>query len=869
MKKRWRSRVCAVLLTVSCICGSLCVSMSAEEVTAEAVAVDMDELLDMDELYGWAATPGQGLETVTGGGDAIPQLVTTLDELTALAKDDIPRVIVIDGKISTKAYGLSVGSNKTIVGIDEKAQIIGGFSINNAENVIINNLNIKGTWPYYGFPDCVEIKNSHHIWLNHLSIWNSTDGNVDITMGSDYVTVSWCKLWYTAAAKKKHSHRLSCLVGSGTGHDDTDMDRLKVTYHHNWFADGLKERMPRVMYGRSHIYNNYYSCEDNSYCIGADCYASILVENNYFENVNNPHKFSYDTGFPAGIVARGNRYVNTKGSRETGQHSVASSVVLFDEVSYDYWLNAAEDIPQIVQEYCGPKNNLQDASVIPDALKEGTLIKGVTTEPDIPEYTGSFELDKTNQKNDNPITYEEETNTFTMHGQNSDGSNAYYTLNNPFKGYDFSEQQLGWTPYWEKGVTISYWVKVPETADDVAVLNFNLENNRQMERNDAAKYEMCKNYRITDESYSLGISKLYVDAWGRSFKVLTGYGENVCYNPLYPEEGCYYATSRGGPYYAREIGTNKWTYLNYIGEGYYKRYGARFWEEGGEQSQIKEANISGSFSIYASGTVGYRQDNWKGRQMNPNLPSYGSVLAAQTTNQFYYWGNGGTLSRSDGEGTITMQEKEEWHFVVVVIQNDWVQCYMDGIEMSSDYYLNWWGRAIDENAAGDSFNLGFGHKQNYRVRSTPAKGYQTGMTLLEFLSDENTELLVGGLGAGASCLGQDVIGTPDGVQIRDIQYYYIPVNRTCVLCDCIDLTLAPEQTPAEPKKEESEERREAGDLDGDGYVTIQDAWYALEAVLGVGALNEAEERAADVSQDEVVTLYDVQCILKKVLKITS
>lgn len=169
-------------------------------------------------------------------------------------------------------------------------------------------------------------------------------------MGSDYITVSWCKLSYTDDANDgvipDHDHRLSCLIGSGAGdHDDTDMGKLRVSYHHNWFADNLDQRMPRVMYGRAHIYNNYYTCEGNTYCIGVDSYSSALIENNYFKNVNSPHKFMYPTNaLPASITARGNEYDNSKGSKDDGQKKSDNEVVEFDSTVYDYKLNDALSI---------------------------------------------------------------------------------------------------------------------------------------------------------------------------------------------------------------------------------------------------------------------------------------------------------------------------------------------------------------------------------------------------------------------------------------------------------------------------------------------------------------------------------------------
>ena len=145
-------------------------------------------------------------------------------------------------------YAIDIGSNKTIVGMDKNAELYGGINIKNSSNIIVSNLNIHGVWPYTGPSDTLNIESSHHIWLNHLNVWNSKDGNIDIKVGADYITASWCKLWYEnvvcewdvdgkyqkgdTAFVRSHGHRLSCLIGSGAGdHDDTDMGKLRVTYH--------------------------------------------------------------------------------------------------------------------------------------------------------------------------------------------------------------------------------------------------------------------------------------------------------------------------------------------------------------------------------------------------------------------------------------------------------------------------------------------------------------------------------------------------------------------------------------------------------------------------------------------------------------
>lgn len=793
MKRKIALLLCVLLLALECVSGASLQASAGATVNA-TTNIDMDKLIRMDELVGWATVAGEGLEGVTGGGDAEPVVVTTLDEFTKACSDNIPRVIVVSGTIVGGGSGIKIGSNKTIVGIDENATIQGGIAIHNQSNIIVSNLNMHGVWPVSGADDCVEVKNSHHLWFNHLNVWNSWDGNMDITIGSDYITVSWCKFWYTDDANDgedpEQDHRLSNLVGSGTGHDDTDMGRLRVTYHHNWFADNLDQRMPRVMYGKVHIYNNYYTCQGNTYCIGADCYASILVENNYFYKVKNPHQFSYGNGFPSCIVARGNTYDTTKGKKDTGEgDDEGGYAVPFETTVYDYYLSDAADVPELVKAYAGTQDMSTENS-IPEALKNATLVKG---QEDVIIIPDPFEEEEETIVNDNPITYDEASNTYTYHGKNSDGSNGFYKIENPFAGKDYSETPTyeDGKPVWTKGATISYWVKVPDEVTDFPVLNFNLKE-RQMERSDLAQYNLCKDISYTDESYDLGTKVVYVDANGKEYIALEGYGENVRANPEYPAEGYYYADKSGGAYKVYKKGTdpkgrNAWTYLNYIGSGLYDSYSRRYYEEGGETSKIKEADIKGSLSLYASGSMGYRQDDWTGLQRNPYLPVYGSTLAAHIYNQFYYWGNGGSYSlKNSSLKTPTMEEKDEWHFVTVVIQNDWIQYYMDGVEMTTDY-LNWWGSAININTASDSFNLGYGQKMNYK-NYTPDVIYQQGKTILEFISDEDTVLTIGGTGYCAANLGQNIITTASDAQVKDVQFYYSAVSSNCILEDRIDLS---------------------------------------------------------------------------------
>lgn len=449
-------------------------------VTEAASDYDINDFLDMSQLEGYATVSANGLDTVTGGGDATPQVVTTTSQFENAVSGNTPAVILVSGNIRCITSGgsaINIGSNKTIVGYDENAVLEGGINISGQSNIIVSNITMKGCLNQSRTPDdVINVENgSHHIWFNHLDISDGGDGNLDIKQGSDYITVSWCKFYYTDAS---HDHRLSCLIGSGAGdHDDTDYNRLHITYHHNWFDELVAQRMPRVMYGRGHVYNNYYTSEGNDYCIGVDCYGAALIENNYFYKVNNPHQFMYDTNLmPCSITSRGNIYDQTKGKQDNGAApNKLGYIDPMDVMPYAYWLDEAEDVPEIVKTYAGPQINDPDATPHPTAAP--TPVADPTPVPTARPAVTPSPAPKVSV-NDNPFTYVEDEDfgtTIQFNGQNSDGTNGYMEIANPFVGKDFYETPTysGNYPVWKNGVTISFWQYLPKGTDEAVAISFN------------------------------------------------------------------------------------------------------------------------------------------------------------------------------------------------------------------------------------------------------------------------------------------------------------------------------------------------------------------------------------------------------------
>ena len=259
---------------------------------------------------GWATQGG----ATTGGGSAAPVTVTTLAALNSAVGGAQPAVVYVSGKI---AGSVTVGQNKTIFGLCG-AEIDGHVQLGSSRNVIIRNLKVIGlnctdTTDCQMGADAVTIEGgAQHVWIDHCDISDGSDGNLDITQASDYVTVSWSTFYYSG--RRSLGHQFSNLIGSSdtaTG----DMGHLRVTWHHDWWGPNVGERQPRVRFGQVHIYNSLYTSSGDNYCVGVGVFANILTENNAFLNVSDPID-SIDYSNPDSIVvSHGNLYQGGGGQR--------------------------------------------------------------------------------------------------------------------------------------------------------------------------------------------------------------------------------------------------------------------------------------------------------------------------------------------------------------------------------------------------------------------------------------------------------------------------------------------------------------------------------------------------------------------------
>jgi pectate lyase len=295
--------------------------------------------------------------------------VTTLTELQNAVKGTTAAVIYVKGVLTPGV--ISIGSNKTIVGLCG-AEIHGHVGFSHSNNVIVRNIKIVGYAvgncsldPNYDSAtgcssgeDAITVQGqSTHLWFDHCDISDGTDGNLDITHGSDYITVSWTKFHYTPRTDTQGSdstgasgHRYSNLIGGSDSNGSEDSGHLRITWHHDWWADNVVERQPRVRFGQVHLFNNLWTSSATNYCIGLGVSANIRTENNVFIGVKTPINTSSYSDSASAVRSTGNVYTSIV---NTPSDVNASSV--FNPASiYAYTPDNTSSLEAVIRSGAGP-----------------------------------------------------------------------------------------------------------------------------------------------------------------------------------------------------------------------------------------------------------------------------------------------------------------------------------------------------------------------------------------------------------------------------------------------------------------------------------------------------------------------------------
>ncbi|MDQ0767588.1 pectate lyase [Pseudarthrobacter defluvii] len=209
-----------------------------------------------------------------------------------------------------KTIRWDIPSNTTIVGATPDSSITGAaMRINGATNVIVRNLTLQDSadcFPAWDPTDGAEgnwnseydllqvINKATHVWIDHSAFTDAPsldssqplyfgrpyqvhDGAVDVTNGSDLVTMSYNRF---------SDHDKLLLIGSTDSATRGDPGKLRVTIHHNVF-ENVGQRAPRVRFGQVDVYNNHYKVAADSaipyeYSLGAGFSSHLYAEANAF-----------------------------------------------------------------------------------------------------------------------------------------------------------------------------------------------------------------------------------------------------------------------------------------------------------------------------------------------------------------------------------------------------------------------------------------------------------------------------------------------------------------------------------------------------------------------------------------------------------
>lgn len=209
-----------------------------------------------------------------------------------------------------KSIRWDIPSNTTIVGATPESSITGAaLRINGATNVIVRNLTFRDaadcfpSWDPTDGPegnwnseyDLLQVINkATNVWIDHSEFTDAPnldnsqplyfgrhyqvhDGAVDVTNGSDLVTMSFNRF---------SDHDKLLLIGSTDSPTRGDPGKLRVTIHHNVF-ENVGQRAPRVRFGQVDVYNNHFKVTEDStipyvYTFGAGFESHLYAEANAF-----------------------------------------------------------------------------------------------------------------------------------------------------------------------------------------------------------------------------------------------------------------------------------------------------------------------------------------------------------------------------------------------------------------------------------------------------------------------------------------------------------------------------------------------------------------------------------------------------------
>jgi pectate lyase len=293
---------------------------------AAALAAAVAVALPQPAAAADSAPVGFGAGT-TGGGSASAVTVSTLDAFRTAVSGGTAKVVKVNGLISLSGQ-VDVGSNTTVLGVGSSSGFTGGgLRLKKVSNVVLRNLNLSKPVS----TDAITVQASTKVWIDHNSLSSDRshgkdyyDGLVDVTHGSDYVTVSWNTF---------KDHYKGSLVGHSDSNAGEDTGHLRVTYHHNWF-NNVNSRIPSLRFGTGHFYDNYVVGAETA--VHSRMGAQMLVENNVFRSTTVAVTTSRDSDEDG--------YANLTGNDLGGAATEISRVGTFTKAPYGYTAEPASSV---------------------------------------------------------------------------------------------------------------------------------------------------------------------------------------------------------------------------------------------------------------------------------------------------------------------------------------------------------------------------------------------------------------------------------------------------------------------------------------------------------------------------------------------
>lgn len=269
--------------------------------------------INLDGLEGFAANAmcDEGEKAGTVGGLFGQTVFASNDtEFINYLKDTRPLTIVVDGTINMQSHQKTrIRDNKTIVGAYSSGKIIDcELRTNNeygiegdepSDNIIFRNIDFLAKNERGRI--LIQIWSSRQIWIDHCTfnselsrdvnevgkfIWLNTPYETymdkkDRLRSIDYITISYCQF-----------RNRFWTVAYGLQNDEITRDRTTLMY--NWW-DQCVRRCPQLGNGNAHIYNNFYTGNDNGndqstdQIIGGDG-CNIISQNCRFQSIPRGHE---------------------------------------------------------------------------------------------------------------------------------------------------------------------------------------------------------------------------------------------------------------------------------------------------------------------------------------------------------------------------------------------------------------------------------------------------------------------------------------------------------------------------------------------------------------------------------------------------